>query len=41
MSLICSAHALQALHRVLVCSRFEAYEGYAPKTLGDVMDSAE
>lgn len=41
MSLICSANALQALHRVLVCTRFEAYEGCAPKTLGDVMDSAE
>ena len=41
MSLICSANALQALHRVLVCARFEAYEGCAPKTLGDVMDSAE
>ena len=41
MSLICSANALQALHRVLICSRFEAYEGRDPKTLGDVMDSAE
>lgn len=41
MSLICSANALQALHRVLVCTRFEAYEGCAPKMLGDVMDSAE
>lgn len=41
MSLICSANALRALHRVLVCSRFEAYEGCKPKTLGDVMESAE
>ena len=41
MSLICSANALHALHRVLVCTRFEAYEGCAPKTLSDVMDSAE
>lgn len=41
MSLICSANALQALHRVLVCTRFEAYEGCTPKTLRDVMDSAE
>jgi hypothetical protein len=41
MSLICSANALRALHRVLVCSRFEAYEDCDPKTLGDVMDCAE
>lgn len=41
MSLICSADALRALHRVLVCTRFEAYEGRDPKTLGDVMDTAE
>ena len=41
MSLICSANALQALHRVLVCTRFEAYEGCKPKTLGDVMDNTE
>ena len=30
-----------ALHRVLICTRFEAYEGRDPKTLGDVMDAAE
>ena len=41
MSLICSADALRALHRVLVCTRFEAYEGVDSKTLGDVMDSTE
>jgi len=41
MSLICSADALRALHRVLVCTRFEAYEGRDSKTLGDVMDVAE
>ena len=41
MSLICSAKALRALHRVLICSRFEAYEGRESNTLGDVMDSAE
>ena len=41
MSLICSANALQALHRVLICTRFEAYEGCTPKTLGDVMESTE
>ena len=41
MSLICSANTLRALHRVLVCTRFEAYEGCEAKTLGDVMDSAE
>lgn len=41
MSLICSADALRALHRVLICTRFEAYEGRDPKTLGDVMDTAE
>ena len=39
--MICSANALEALHRVLVCTRSEAYEGCAPKTPGDVMDSAE
>ncbi len=32
---------MRGLHRVLVCARFEAYEGCAPKTLGDVMDVAE
>ena len=41
MSLICSASAMRALHRVLVCTRFEAYEGRDPKILGDVMDTAE
>ena len=41
MSLICSANALRALHRVLVCTRFEAYEGCNSKTLGDVADSTE
>lgn len=41
MSLICSANAMRALHRVLVCTRFEAYEGRDPKSLGDVMDTAE
>lgn len=41
MSLICSANALRALHRVLVCTRFEAYESCDSKTLGDVMDVAE
>lgn len=35
---------MRALHRVLVCTRFEAYEAYEGcdlKTLGDVMDAAE
>lgn len=41
MSLVCSANTLRALHRVLVCSRFEAYEGCDARMLGDVMDSAE
>ena len=41
MSLICSANALRALHRVLVCTRFEAYESCNSKTLGDVTDSTE
>lgn len=41
MSLICSANALRALHRVLICTRFEAYEGCPSKTLGDVTDSTE
>jgi len=41
MNLICSANALRALHRVLICTRFEAYEGRDSKTLGDVMDRAE
>ena len=41
MSLICSADALRALHRVLICTRFEAHEGRDSKTLGDVMDTAE
>ena len=41
MNLICSAKAMHALHRVLVCTRFGSYEGRDPKTLGDVMDVAE
>lgn len=41
MRLICSAEALRALHRLLVCARFEAYEGCDSKTLGDVMEHAE
>jgi len=32
---------MRALHRVLVCTRFEAYEGRDSKTLGNVMDTAE
>ena len=41
MSLISSANALRALHRVLVCTRFAAYDGADPKMLGDVTDSTE
>jgi hypothetical protein len=41
MSVICSDSTLRALHRVLVCARFESYAGRDPKTIGDVMDVAE
>ena len=32
---------MRALHRVLVCTRVEAYQGRDPKILGDVIDTAE
>jgi hypothetical protein len=41
MNLICSDNALRALHRILVCTRFQAYENIDVKTIGDVMDAAE
>ncbi len=41
MSFICSDSALRALHRVLICTRSQAYENCDSRTLGDVMDVAE
>ena len=42
MNLICSAKAMHALHRVLVCTpALDRMRAAYPKTLGDVMDVAE
>jgi len=41
MNWICSANALRALHRVMVCTRFAANEGCEAHVISDVMDSAE
>ena len=41
MSLICSDSALRALHRVLICTRSQAYEEADSRAIGEVMDAAE
>lgn len=41
MNSICSDSALNALHKVLIRTRFVAYKGCDSKTIGDVMDLAE